>query len=487
MSIMVDRPPSRRLPARMQFLKWHRWLTLVLLAQLTVWLITAFGMTMVPRAATTAYTIAPPTELNAVEIWPDTSGLSSAAGTDVAAVFIEQRGFETLLAVTPTHREAEPVLLSVSRLAAPEMIEASLLAAYVAEQTGERITEANIRLKTRHSPEYQKLPLPAWRVEAEKAVLFFDPYNGELLEQVTPARLFENWMTTIHVMDYTGKAQFRQNVLLSFMGLTFLAVAIFGVLPVRRVYMANGGGLLSLRLHQLIGIVLAVQVFFWVTSGLGTVWLLHPLRDSAEEIFADQRPPIEWERVKRHPVDLVEAEQTPASKITLTMLLGEPVYQMRWPGRPTVQKLFSAEDGREILLDNTARDRIAQARLQPAAALSVEEWQVAESRKDLDYYFYVGPYPAWKGYFSKPMNGVVTIDQITGHVHVPRTKPEVSLEVYYKTHVVYWREGVIRYRREPVLLAVIGLLLALTTTGFLLHMRRWERNRKRAATKPGNG
>lgn len=469
---------KRQPPMRMSFLKWHRWLTLILSIQLLVWLITALGMASVPRSATTAYRITPPT-LEAASAWPELAALQAAA-PEAASISIAQSGMAAEIIVDPVARDEDSTRLLAHSLRGDEEISAAEIASYATAAIGEEITEAQVSLKTNNSPEYQKRPIPALRVEASKAVLFFDPMTGELLEQTTWAHRLENWFKTIHVMDYTGNAQFRQNVFLTFFAAVFFCAAVLGAAPVRRFYMAHKGGLRSLRWHQALGIVLLIQVFFWVTSGLGVVWFLHPLRDEAHATMAQMRAPIDWAQVKIHPRDIDFGIEGEPATIKLTMLLGDPVYQAKWPGRGAPQSLRSAEDGREILLDETHRDDILKSHLGASSANTIREWKIAQSPADLDYFFYTGPYPVWKGYFEEPIKGVVAIDQVTGHVHTPRTSREVGLEKYYKVHVVDWTGGVIKYRQRPALIAVIIFTFVLLVTGGLMHVRRWGRaSRKR--------
>jgi hypothetical protein len=317
--------------------------------------------------------------------------------------------------------------------------------------------------------------VPALRVQADKATLFFDPKTGELLSQTTSAKLFENIVTTIHVMDWTGQAQFRKNVFLTFFALVFFTAAAMGVLAVRKVYLVKGMGLMSLRLHQGLGLLLAIQVVFWVSSGLGVVWLLQPLRDEAQARMKVDPSPIDWTQVLVSPAQIPEAlANGGAAKITLTNLLGRPVYQAQWAGRSGGQALWSATTGEAIKLTEADRDAIAARALLDDSAKSIVRWEVASSPKDLDFYFYTGPYPVWKGYFAAPMKGAIAIDQITGHVHTPRTDREIFLERYYNLHVVNWRFGVVKYRQEPLLLSVIALAILMFGTGVFLQIRRWR-------------
>ena len=472
-----DDRPKRRMPLVMRLRQWHRWLTLILLVQLAIWVITAFSMTMIPRSATIAYRFAPDASFDAAAAWPDLQALGTANGEPVRAFTVTRAGAVPQLEID--RGNTAPEIWSSDASGPARALTAEEIAVHAANLTGEAIGVEQVRLKTRNSPEYQKLPLPAWRVEAENAVLFFDERTGALQTQTPFWRLFENWVTTIHVMDYTGNAQFRGNLILTGFGLLFLSSAVVGVLAVRRVYVTKPGGLRSLRWHQALGLILAVQVVFWTTSGLGVVWLLHPLRDEAHAQYADAFDSVALDEVRYAPGELLdrlpqEARFTPA-RIRLTQLLDEPVYQITGHGRAPAQVLFNARTGEPMELSEAERDRIAEAALDPQVYGSITHWEVAQSPADLDFYFYTGPYPVWKGFFEEPLAGGVAIDQITGHVHTPRTDREILLERYYNVHVVNWRFGVVRYRQEPVLIIVILLAAGLVVTGFILHARRWRR------------
>lgn len=455
---------------RLKLLKWHRWFTLALLLQLGVWLTTALIMTMIARASLTAYRTPAPITVDAVTTWPDLDALKAGAPNGVMRVALDHAG--------PTVRLSfdEDRVVSPDTLAALIQIEPARIAQLASEMTGENIDVSNVSLKTRNTVEYQKLPIPAWRVEAEQAVLFFSPTTGEYIAQTTRMKFLENLATTIHIMDYSGQAEFRRNIVLSFFALLFFSTAVMGVLAFKKVYLKKRAIPKAMKIHQIVGLVLAVQVFFWVTSGLGIVWLLHPLRDQAENILKHDVAPIDWTAVVVHPTDIFDVSDARGapSAIVLRMLGDEPVYQVRWPGRNPDQVLWSARDGQTLKLTEADRDAIVLRRLVPEAAGSIERWEVAEGPQDLDFYFYTGPYPVWKGYFTEPTAGAVAIDKVTGHVHDPRTGTEIFLERYYNVHVVNWRLRVIQYRREPALLIVIALAMLLFVTGVIMQIRRWK-------------
>jgi len=455
---------------RLSLLKWHRWITLALLVQLAIWLITALVMTLIARSSLTAYRAPPAASFDAVAAWPDLDLLSQAAPEGVEHIELEKAG------PTPRIRMDGVDAISPVDLTRLETIQADVIAQIASDFTGESIEASSVRLKTRNSVEYQKLPTPAWRVEADQAVLFFDLKTGEYLSQTTRMRFIENLAKTIHIMDWTGKGEFRKNWVLTFFALLFLNAAVLGVLSFKKLYLKKRAIPKVMNIHQVVGLVLAVQVVFWVTSGLGVVWLLHPLRDQAEHIMVDAPAPIDWASVAVHPRDIFDPddERGAPSGIILRMGLTEPVYQLRWPGRNPDQALWSARDGRTMTLTELDRDAIVAQTLSPDAAASITRWEVAEGPQDLDFYFYTGPYPVWKGHFSEPTSGVVSIDQVTGYVHTPRTGTEIFLERYYNVHVVNWRLRVIQYRREPALLIVIALAMLLLVTGVMVQLRRWK-------------
>ena len=461
-------------------LKWHRWLTVVLSFQLVLWLSTAMGMTLIPRAAITSYKMPPSLGIDAAANFPDLEKLAKSVGIAARAVTFEQVANRYLISISSSVAEDDkPIILDPITFLLAQPMALSDIQALASVQTGESLTPIDITIKTDNSVEYQKLPVPAVRVNAPKAVLFYDPISGALLTQTNGTKFFENLVTTIHILDWTGKAQFRQNLVLSFFALLFLTAAFLGVIAVRRVYFTKGIGLMSLRLHQGLGIVLAAQVFFWVTSGLGVVWALKPLKIEAESRLRTTFEPIDWGRVKVAPQSLVAPGTPGPTRITLTMLQGSPVYQAQWrggvSGRAPKQALWNAQTGLPITLDIKDRDAIVGAALNPETAAAIIRWEVASSPKDLDFYFYTGPYPVWKGFFDKPLTGAVSIDQITGHVHAPRTDREIFLERYYNLHVVNWRFGVVKYRQQPALIIMILFAMALLISGALLQIRRWRR------------
>ncbi|MGJ3230421.1 MAG: PepSY domain-containing protein [Oceanicaulis sp.] len=480
-AIARPRPAKKPKPLAMVLRDWHRWLTLVLMVQLTLWLVTALAMTLIPRSATIAYRFAPAEAgFDAAAAYPEIDAIAAlSSGEPVESLTLRRDGIAAQLDVSRIG--AAPERLRPDAAAPLERLSPGAIANFASSLTGEAMPVEAVSLKTRNSPEYQKLPLPAWRVEARDAVLFFDPETGEVLTQTPFWRLFENWVTTIHVMDYTGNAQFRGNLILTGFAAIFLVSAGLGVLAVRRVHAVSGMGLRSLRWHQAIGLVLAVQVVFWTTSGLGVVWLLHPLRDEAHAQYAEDPPALALDAVAVHPRELSASAGFTPAQVRLTSLLGRPVYQFTEAGRSPSQALFDARTGEAITLTEADRDAIARERLDPEVYATLSGWETASGPAELDFYFYTGPWPVWKARFEDPLAGGVAIDQVTGFVHTPRTGREIFLERYYNLHVVNWRFGVVRYRLEPALIAVILLAMGLLATGVVLQARRWRKKRKRQA------
>jgi len=366
-------------------------------------------------------------------------------------------------------------LVAPDTLGEPAFISAATMAAHVAGLTGEDISTDQVSVQTGNSPEYQKLPVPAYRVEAEKSVLFFDPFHGAFISQTPPGKYLENLMKTIHVMDYTGNGQFRSNIVLSFFAALFLTAAIAGVIAVKRLYVKQSG-LKALKVHQLLGLVLAIQVFFWVSSGLGVVWFLEAFRQDAKELLSPSSQSIDWTRVQIDPSDVLSADDPRGDpiEVKLTMLLGEPVYQIKWPGRWPQQDLIHAATGGRIELTEDERDAILAQVMPEESVASLIRWEEVKGPEGIDRFFFTGPFPVWKGFFEEPTYGAIVIDQVTGHAHFPTILRQNLLAEYYNLHVVHWSRGEIKYRLEPELLIAIALTMILFGTGVWLQIRRWR-------------
>ena len=471
---------------RNAYLKWHRRLSLVLMIQLAVWLITAFGMSLIPSSSLRSYANLAPDSFDAAASWPSIDTLREAAGP---AARVETGNYRIGPTLTIVRQDEPEVLrLSLEDLKPVRELTADDAWRIARDITGENLSDDDISLKTRHTPEYPKLSLPAWRAEASRAVLFIDPETGDLLAQTNATQKLETLLKSIHVMDYSGTAQYKDSKLLTVFASLFFGVAVLGVLPVRRVHAIKGTGWLSLRWHQLLGLALALQVFLWVTSGLSVVWVLDRAVNAAEDVSVTKSEPIDWAQVLMHPTDIV-GNDDPPTKVALKSLFGEPVYEFAWSpdnarisfiASVTDQSLHSAVDGRAIALDENARNAIAKGALAGNVFDSISRWTVSAKPTEE---FFAGPFPVWLAHIEDPLSGYIAIDQTTGHVHSPiRSTGQVLLAEFYKAHVVYYQGGVIRYRREPVLLTVIGLMMVFLTTGVWIHIRRWRARRKPIAS-----
>lgn|GEM_PF-3868264 len=452
---------------RASLLKWHRRATILLTIQFGIWLLTALVMTLIPRSATLAYSFPAQAILSATAGWPDLTELS-ATFPEAHDVAVNTGGAVPKLTVDGT-------LVSPDTLDDPIFMPVGQMAAHAAKLTGEDIASDQVSVKTGNSPEYQKLPVPAFRVDAEKAVLFFDPIHGAFISQTPPGKYLENLMKTIHVMDYTGNGQFRSNIVLTFFAALFLAAAIAGLIAVKRLYVKHGG-LKSMKVHQLLGLVLVLQVFFWVSSGLGVVWFLEAFRQDAEEMLSPSTEAIDWARVKVTPIDALPDDDPRGDPVDvkLTMLLGEPVYEIKWPGRWPEQDLIHAESGGRVKLTEDERDAIVAEVMPEDSVASIIRWEEVKGPEGIDRFFFTGPFPVWKGFFEEPTYGAIVVDQVTGHAHFPTILRQNLLAEYYNLHVVHWSRGEIKYRLEPELLIAIGLTMVLFGTGVWLQIRRWR-------------
>ncbi len=456
--------------------KWHRVLSLILLAQLIIWMSTALGMTLVPRKWTTAYKVPTyPTSFKANNLFPNLNLLKNKLDDTATKVILKQEGLRSILRISSLSDEEKLLASDLNDLRPPGKQE---IADWASQITSAKIQVSNISIQEKNSPEYQKLPLPVYRVEAPNAILFFDMQTGKYISQTTPAKKFENLMKTIHVMDYTGNAQFRANRFLTAAAILFLLTAFLGILSVQKLRLNLPSAKIRsktrvYRWHKWLGIVLVIQVILWTSSGLSVVWLLEPARNLGNESLEVQQSSIDWSKVKVHPDSIVQNSNDSLLapvEIELVMLLDKPVYRFNYPGRNSDRKLIDANTGNLIHLQESDRDAIAANYLKEETLSSVSHWEKTEK---IDFHFYTGPFPVWKAYFSVPYKGVLSVDCVTGLVHQPvRTNRLIFLEKYYNVHVVNWSFGVIKYRLEPELLTVIGLLFILILSGIILQLKR---------------
>lgn len=479
--------------SRLQIMAWHRRLSLVLAVQLFVWLTTALGMALIPSSSLTGYVETTPPAYDAAASWPETSALSDLA-PGAARVTLAPGRASASLTIADADGSVSEVLVPET-LSSREPISAIEAAQIIADFTGEDISVDDVSLQTEYSSEYSYKanltthPLPAWRVDAEKATIFVDQSSGEIAAQTTPAQRFENILKSLHAMDYSFTGNFRSGLLLTVFAAIFLATAMLGILPIRRIYAAKRQGVRALRWHQLIGIVFCIQVVFWATSGLAVTWLMTPFERAAAAQQVAQDAPIEFDRIAFSPSEVLDDGQSGPTRISLTMLLGEPVYQLAWEkvdapksfmSPVTRQALYSAVDGRQITLDSADREAIAKKALDPETFASLGEWST------LDYaghHEFLGPLPVWQASFSEPRPGTISIDAVSGRIQTPLANRRQSWNsAYYKTHLMKPLPGPHSYRFEPVLIVGILVMLGLLFMGLALHLRR-RRNAKRMSSR----
>ena len=132
---------------KLRLLKWHRWLTLALLLQFGVWLITAMVMTMLARPSLTAYAPPPAPAFDAASVWPSLAALQGAAPDDVAHIQLDQAGPTAQLTF-----DGDAIVMP-STLEPPLRLAPERIAEIAAAMTGETITPHQVSLTTRKSVE----------------------------------------------------------------------------------------------------------------------------------------------------------------------------------------------------------------------------------------------------------------------------------------------------------------------------------------------
>ena len=469
---------AEQLPDRLR--RWHRTASLILVAQWLLWVLTALGMALVPRAWTTAYAVPADMVTTRAEtigadrlrslLTAENRRRESVSLPPVSHARLAAPGNRPLLGVRSGEDGATTYLAVDTGEPAP-MASREHVLAEARRLTGESIADEALTLTTKNSPEYQKQPLPVWRVQASRAVVFFEPVTSAYVGQATFWKWWENLLKTLHTLDPTGNAEFRQNIQLTVAAVLFLAVSVVGTLSVRRLLILRRGARTveswSYRWHQTLGLLIVIQVVLQATSGLSVVWLLeHPtVRGSAH--VHDASEPIAIDRVVADP-------PAGADAVTLTMVLGEPVYRVETRGRTLTQELRSASSGEPRTITEADRDQLAQRTLVSSASLM--RWELGTR---IDEHFFAGPFPAWKGFYAEPNPGTLAIDATTGRVHLaPRTERFLFIEDYYKMHVAsYDMNGVIRYRLEPTTLTLIALMGTMMISGLILQVARLRRGK----------
>ena len=232
------------------------------------------------------------------------------------------------------------------------------------------------------------------------------------------------------------------------------------------------------RLHNWLGLILAVQILLWFLSGL--VMAVLPIEHVRGEHLR-QQPSVNWQQALVSPASVLaqhslEAQLSVSQQLSLSnqnshqqQLIAMPVYVVDDAGQ---RSRYSSADGR--LLTPLAKPQIAQLAqaqyLGDGALSSITLLQQAPAEvRHL-------PTPLWQLRFNDSDNTHFYLDPATGAVLRVRTDSWRWFDFFWMLHIMDYDTR--SNFNNPLLITTAAASLLFTLTGILLLWQRYRPRRK---------
>lgn len=229
------------------------------------------------------------------------------------------------------------------------------------------------------------------------------------------------------------------------------------------------------RTHIWLGWIIGAQLILWMLSGL--VMTVLPIeRVRGEHLRADvPARPLDGTGVV--PPATVLSMAPGADELTLTQLLGRPVYRLSAHGHPLA--LRDARSGAPIRIDADLAARIATANHAGDGRVGSvrhipDGTAVGEFRRDA---------PAYAVRFDDAEGSVFYVHAVTGEIAAVRTDRWRLFDLMWGLHIMDWRER--EDFNHPLLITAAALGLASVCGGAGLLMFRLRRRKGGARPVPG--
>lgn len=186
------------------------------------------------------------------------------------------------------------------------------------------------------------------------------------------------------------------------------------------------------QLHRWLGLLVGLQLLFWVGGGLVMSALTLDAVRGRDRAHPAVVIPLHAEPALRAPAEIL-AVQPGATALTLTRLLGDPVYRVETAGGPV---LIDALDGHQLSpLPRETAEMIARADYSGDAALAGIDWVDTPGGE------YRGHRPPlWRARFADERRTSLYISPQTGEVVARRNHLWRTFDFVWMLHIMDYRE-----------------------------------------------
>lgn len=220
-------------------------------------------------------------------------------------------------------------------------------------------------------------------------------------------------------------------------------------------------------LHRSLGLLLLVQLLFWVGGGLIMSLLQIDAVRGSDRAASAQSPDLSRDAAQL--LALAEVLEPYDGKLTgaeLRSLLGEPAWHLRYPDR---QLLVDARSGKLLSPISEAQAReLAAADLSVPAQIIEARWQETPSTEIRGREL-----PLWRIQFDDDRDTTIYISATTGAVVARRNCLWRIFDVLWMLHIMDYSER--ESFNHPLLQISAATALAFVLSGLLMLVVRWRR------------
>ncbi len=210
------------------------------------------------------------------------------------------------------------------------------------------------------------------------------------------------------------------------------------------------------RIHIWAGLILGLQVFIWILSGVVMSWFHIDLVRGERAMFAGAPPELEA-AAYASPGGVI-AQTDGATSLELRSFLGKPVYVAQGPFG---EALFDAADGEKLspISEETARavakaDYVGEGEVERVALLTSPPHE------------YRGPRPVWRVDYDDALKTRLYISQSTGKVVSRRNAVWRLYDFFWMLHIMDYEER--ENFNNPLVKAASAISLAFAISGLIM-------------------
>jgi uncharacterized iron-regulated membrane protein len=231
----------------------------------------------------------------------------------------------------------------------------------------------------------------------------------------------------------------------------------------------------SLQLHKWIGLIVGLQILFWIAGGL--VMSALPIERVRGENHVRQaaKPVLPLGEVISLKDLAAKAELDGISDATLKATPQGPMWILNLSSG--AEAYFNARTGGDVR-------ELTAAEAQAAAAAAYQGSGTPSAARYLE----TAPQeagvsgPLYAVTFSDPERSVFYLDAFTGEVRTRRSNLWRFYDVFWRLHIMDWKNG--QNFNHPLIIAAAALSLAIVVTGLILLWIRLARDLSRVTRRP---